>query len=331
MQKVRSMIVLYCLVLLTAGSMPTPPLLAQEGEAPTLERDILFAIESIIQSLEEQNAPVPLELRELLITGNAARSQGEIASFEEAAALYFGPEWQKDLLKDSVVLAAKERSLLVRSRIYLSSLIANADDIAIKSPLTPEEIKALSTDLLATFRAVQSEQDREAFYRALGDAYSEMFPEGDGDELSNFRVEVSTLLAELADAIAILVDGRKKTMLEANLADLQSRLLLVDETQKLTAWLARFDAFATKLLAEARPAEFSVLIADLGTLLTNLKTYLLTLKESGIETGSSLERVSTLRDDLSAVSTDRELNVLFGRLESLLMSVADSSTSPEEE
>ena len=296
-----------------------------------IQEEITAAIRNIIRSLEAQNAPVPKELLEILTMRESMETQQDLRIFEEAAERYFGSEWKYQLLNYATELSREEVILLVRIRVYLSSLIANANHIALRSPVDAEEIRAHAVDLLTEMKELQSDTDQKEFFISLRDTYAEIFPDGSTDDLLDFRTEVTILLAELSDAISILIDSdRKQTALNADLADLQSRLQLVDETQQLTAWLARFDAFAKKLLTHTTKSELPVLISDVRTLLRNLEEYLNTLQEHEIDTGTYPERVAMMRDELTTITTDDELDVLFGDLEDLLSNVIEIYSSSSE-
>lgn len=322
------------------------PLLAQDAEVETgavieqgtenritsITDNVLPAIENMIRSLEAQNAPVPIELNALLKKGADLKTKRDIARFQEKARRYFGEKWEEQLAQDTESLASPETILFVRARTYLSSLIINAEQVAIESPLKTDEIRALGMELIQKARAIEEEGDSEAFFTHFEKAYAQIFPEGDGKDLAAFRGIVTVLLADISDALILLVDGRTIKRMQADLADLQSRLLLVSGSQKLAAWLARFDAFATELLKNTIPAERSVLIQDASALLTNLAMYLQRLAEINVKTGELPEEVSALQEKLSTIKSDAAFEEFLYELELMLTNVTDtySDSSPLE-
>jgi hypothetical protein len=310
-----------------------PVLSAQEG-VPEESQEILYhqnvivpAIRNILHSLEVQNAPTPQELTELLKMGEAVQTEAVLREFNAKAARYFGATWKADIVSD-ISLTAEDAQTLIRIRIYLSSLIANAGRIALLSPMSAEDIRTLGTDLLQKLQQTKSEEDRRALFLTFQKAYENIFPEGKKGDLSVFRKDVTALLAEMDDAITILVDGRSVKRLESDLAVLQSHLQLVANSQQLTAWLARFDGFAAKLLVYTVPTELSVLIRDIDTLLTKLEQYLEMLEERHIEVGTFPERVLELKEEHATITTDSALNVFLGKLEAVLTSVGDAYGDP---
>ena len=179
-----------------------------------ISESVLSAIESMIASLEAQNAPVPSELIELLQNGSSLETEEDIALFEAQAERYFGEGWQEQIAEDAGALASEKTTLAVRTRIYLSSLIINADQIAKESPLGTEEIRAVGMETMQ--KAHTMEENTVAFFESLKDTYRQIFPEDDGKDLASFRANVTLLLADIADALVLIVDGREYEGLRAD-------------------------------------------------------------------------------------------------------------------
>ncbi len=287
-----------------------------------IESSAVPAIEAIISSLESQNAPVPPELLEL------TELEDDADTFYALAEKYFGLGWQERLSSDAASLQDPDEALMVRTRLYLSSLKANSDRIAKESPLTASEIEALTDNLMRFSRHVALEKDRTKFFTEFESVYEKIFPEGEGADLSDFRNSVALLLSDTADAIGILVKEKKVEKLTHELVDLQSRLNFVDGSQQLTAWLALFDSFAGKFLTYAVPTERVTVIKDIRALLSNLVTYLSSLKEEGVNGEDLLtesEELLSLAEE--NVFDDEEFEELVSSTEELLTKISEPVAS----
>lgn len=268
-------------ILVTLLVMTIPRISAESGEAlpdvrlTFIETSAIPAIEAIIQALETGNAPVPPELTEFLSLKN------DPDMFYAKAEQYFGLQWKEQLARDASSLRTTDEILAVRTRIYLSSLGANADIIAEKSPLEAGEIQALALNLLRESRHAQTEEEHSAFAQNFAEMEERIFPQEERTDLFAFRANVQALLTETSDATEILVEGNATEKFQTKIAALQSHLQLVTGGQELAAWIARFDAFVDTLLAETVPTEKTLVIADLRALLTNLRSYLTIIRNQG--------------------------------------------------
>jgi hypothetical protein len=288
---------------------------AEIAEALFIEESAVPAIEAIINSLEAQNAPVPTELRELL------EYLDDPTEFALRAERYFGEGWEETVLEDAASLTASETILMVRTRIYLSSLITQSDTIALRSPEDAEDIRAVATDLIAKTRAIDRDEEREAFFQEFGEVYAEIFPEAEDEDLSSFRTNVTKLLADINDALDILVQGRAIGTMRGNLAELQSHLQLVADEQQLTAWLSRFETFSTALLRHTIPVDTETLKADVRVLLTNLSSYLRTLNEMRVETGNMVTHVEEMIQEISPIESEEDLQQFLTDVEAILTNI----------
>ena len=309
--------------LLTLFLITNPPLHAQESTGSIIKiKSTLPSLQKIISSLKSQNAPVPSELSELVELGEELETEDDMNEFEMRASRYFGEDWENRIQVDASSQAAPEAALFVRTRIYLSSLISHADEIASFSPLSAEEIRAYGTDLMQK-SAEASDLSHKKFFEDFSGAYEEIFPEGNEDELDAFRNDVTILLADLADALSILTSGKTYESLQADLAELQSHLQLVSNSQQLTAWLARFDSFASKILEHTVPTDMKLLLQDVSALLSNLTSYLSELEKADVYIGKMLETVSDLEEELTTIETDEEFDDFLDDLEEILTNVTN--------
>ena len=297
---------------------PTP----DDIKATFIETSALPAIEAIISSLESQNAPVPSELMELTELTN------DVDAFYALAKKYFGLGWQERLSGDAAALKDPRDALMVRTRLFLSSLKANAGRIANTSPLTESEIDALADNLLRQSKNIRNDENHETFLEDFNESYSEIFPEDEGPNISDFRESVALLLADTVDAISILVNGNKVEKFSRELDDLAIRLQLVGGTQELTAWLALFDSFAGKLLSHAVQADRVTVIKDIRALLTNLVTYLSSLEEEGVDSNGLLSDAKELLSLAEEnVFNDEEFEELIFGTENLLTKISEPNTA----
>jgi len=320
-------------VLLTLLFLGTQSLKAQENteiiqvdieaEITEINESIIPSLQTIISALEAQNAPVPAELSELKRQGKELETAEDILEFGMQAERYFGDNWEQRILDDAEAQADPESILFVRTRIYVSSLISHADEIAKFSPLSAEDIRAYGIDLMQKSSVISS-LDQKAFSKEFADTYNEIFPQSDEEDLETFRDEVTLLLADLADALSILTSGRTYESLRADLAELQSHLQLVSDSQQLTSWLARFDAFAEDILKHTVPTDRAILTEDISALLDNLSSYITSLQEAEIATGHMQEAVFDLKEELKTIETDEELDDFLDDLEDVLTNVTNS-------
>lgn len=293
---------------------------AQETQKEFIENIALPAIRTIIESLEVQNAPVPLELKELI------HLRSDPDAFYTLASQHFGLGWQERLSRDATAINNPEEALMVRTRLYLSSLATNAERIGKTSSLPSEEIRTHAQNLLRQSQAARTEESKERFSVAFEEALAKIFPAEEGPTLMSFREEVRNLLSELTDAISILVDGRAVESLGNDLVELRSRLELMSGNQELTAWLAQFDAFATELLTYAMETDDALLMEDIRTLLKNLETYLESLEKEGIDSQTLLAKTKSLQRKLEQPLDPALREEILNDVESLL-SATSSSTS----
>ncbi len=311
MRKVTIFVGITALFLMSAGRLAADDGLQQSF----IESSALPAIHAIIQSLEAQNAPVPAELPALI------HAQDDADEFYLLAERYFGPNWQARLAREAESLKDPAQALIVRMRMYLSSLVLHAEQISTLSPIDTEGIRGKAQNLLRQSQNIASEGDREQFFADFAAAYEAIFPEENEQTLDTFRADVPLLLADAADAIGILTRGRYTTKLTGELADLQSRLQLVAGSQELTAWLAKFDAFADTLLSHATHGTDPQILRDIRALLTNLSTYLATIHEQEIDPGQTEERVDELLERVEGSFTPEELEEFYRDVEHLLTNI----------
>src|SRR3989344_2505726 len=278
-------------------------------DAPPDQTQILFieniaapAMKTIIRSLESQGAPVPVELTDLLAL------QGKPDEFYAHAASYFGLGWQERLTRDASSVRTPEDALMVRTRIYLTSLAANADRIARTSPVKAEE----------------TEEERKTFFRALKEAEERIFPVEGGLTIEVYLWSAQKFLEELKDAIDILVDGFSANSLRKELTDLELRARSISGNQELTAWFATFDAFAEKLLSHAKPVDHEVILVNAKELLRKLHAYLQDLEQNGIATHGFTEESAALLTKANEPMNAEEFEVFIASLEDLLMRISES-------
>lgn len=309
---------------ITSIAAQEPPEIAPEDlRQEFIETSALPAIEAIISSLESQNAPVPPELTELTELAD------DTDAFYSLAGRYFGHNWQERLSSDAASLKDPEDALMVRTRLFLSSLKANAGRIAKTSPLTESEIAALADNLTRFSEHVSADKDREKFFAELEKSHEKIFPADEGPDISDFRASVSLLLADTIDAISILVKGNKVERLSRELDDLAIGLQLVGGTQELTAWLALFDSFAGKLLSNSVQADRVTIIKDIRALLRNLVTYLSTLEEEGVDGNGILEDAEELLNLAEEnVFDEEEFEELIHSTEEMLTKISEPKVSP---
>ncbi len=314
----RTVFIVACFLILTSISFTARSQgnTGEETQRQFIDNVALPAIRTIIEALDVQNAPVPAELRELVDSAN------DPDAFYSLAASYFGAGWQERLSRDAASVKSPEEALLVRTRIYLASLTANAERIAKTSPLSAEEIRSLASNLSRQSQYLKTADSRSIFIDTLRHAESAIFPPELGLDLPSFRNDVRTLLTDTDDAISILVEGWAVDTLEDDLHDLQTRLTSVGNTQELTAWLARFDAFASRILSHAVPASQETLEGDAEALLTTLETYLSTLEKNGMAPPGLKEEVSILKSKLRNDMTKTDFEMFLRDLEILLMGVS---------
>src|SRR3989344_3561754 len=294
-------------------------------DAPPDQTQILFieniaapAMKTIIRSLESQGAPVPVELTDLLAL------QGKPDEFYAHAASYFGLGWQERLTRDASSVRTPEDALMVRTRIYLTSLAANADRIARTSPVKAEEIRGIVQNLLRQSQAAETEEERKNFFRALKEAEERIFPVEGGLTIEGNLWSAQKFLEELKDAIDILVDGFSANSLRKELTDLELRARSISGNQELTAWFATFDAFAEKLLSHAKPVDHEVILVNAKELLRKLHAYLQDLEQNGIETHGFTEESAALLTKRSEPMNAEEFEVFIASLEDLLMRISES-------
>lgn len=293
-------------------------LAADEGlQQSFIESSALPAIHAIIASLEAQNAPVPAELPELIF------AKDDADMFYLLAEQYFGIHWQARLANEAESLKDPAQALMVRMRMYLSSIIIHAEQISALSPIADaQEIRGMAQNLLRQSQHIASAQDREQFFADFTNSYEEIFPAEDAQTLEAFRTDVPLLLADASDAIGILTRGSYTKKLTDALADLQSRLQLVNGSRELTAWLAQFDSFAGDLLSHSTPGnDPQQVLRDIRALLTNLRTFLSTLHEQDIDPGQTEEKVDELLKSVEGSFTPEELEEFYTEVEHLLTNI----------
>lgn len=281
-----------------------------------IENVALPAIRTIIKSLETQNAPVPLELKELIGLSD------DPDTFYALASQHFGTGWQERLSRDATAINNPEETLMVRTRLYLSSLAANAERIAKTSSLPAVEIRLYAQNLLRQSQAARTEEAKERFYVSFDEALAKIFPAQEGPTLASFRENVRTLLSDLTDAVAILVDGRAVESLGNALTELRSRLELIAGNQELTAWLAQFDAFAKELLAYAVEADDALLMEDIRALLRNLEAYFESLEKEGLDSQGLLTETKSLVLKIEQPLNPALREEILGDIESLLSKIS---------
>lgn len=293
----------------------------QATQREFMENVALPAIRTIIKSLETQNAPVPLELKELIELST------DPDAFYALASRHFGTGWQERLSRDATAINNPEEVVMVRTRLYLSSLAANAERIGKTSSLPPAEIRTYAQNLLRQSQAARTEEAKERFYTSFDEAITKIFPAEEGPTLGSFRENVLTLLSELTDAISILVDGRSVESLGNDLTELQSRLTLITGNQELTAWLAQFDAFAKKLLAYAIETDDALLMEDIRTLLKNLRTYFESLEQEGIHAPELLSETKSLELKLEQPMNPALREEILNNVETLFSGISENLPS----
>lgn len=293
----------------------------QATQREFIENVALPAIQTIIKSLETQNAPVPLELKEL------AGLSDDPDTFYALASRHFGTGWQERLSRDATAINNPEEALMVRTRLYLSSLAANAERIGKTSSLPPAEIRTYAQNLLRQSQAARTEEAKERFYASFEEAIVKIFPAQEGPTLGSFRGNVLTLLSELTDAISILVDGRAVESLGNDLTELQSRLTLITGNQELTAWLSEFDAFAKELLSYAAETDDALLMEDIRTLLKNLRTYFESLEKEGIHALELLNETKSLELTLEQPMNPALREEILDSVEALFSKIAENFPS----
>jgi len=290
---------------------------------PANQTQILFienvglpAIQSIIRSLEIQNAPVPSELTELV------KSAGDTDAFYALASSYFGLGWQERLSRDAASLMDPEAAEMVRMRIYLASLASNAERIARTSPLDAGALRGMAQNLTRQSQYLKSEDDRAAFFTAFAESQEKIFPKETSPNMDNFKQEVSALLTDMSDAIDILVDGLAAASLKEKRAELAEKLASITGNQELAAWLAQFDAFAGKLLSHTTPVDTEILMEDARALLIKLHTYLAQLAKNGIVTGGFLEESASLLQDAESAQSPAKFDAFMDTLEDALTRIS---------
>ncbi|HLC75534.1 MAG TPA: hypothetical protein VJB82_00220 [Candidatus Peribacterales bacterium] len=305
--------------------------LSQNAEAQSIPADqtkILFienvglpSVRSIIRSLETQNAPVPSELTAI------AESAGDPDAFYALASSYFGTGWQERISRDASSLMDPEAAAMVRVRIYLASLGSNAERIARTSTVDANEIRKSAQNLMRQSQYIRSDDERKEFYAAFANAQEKIFPEESGPDLSDFRMEVTALLQEIVDAIDILVDGMNGTSLKKDQSALEQQLAIITGNQELTAWLARFDTFAGKLLSYATAANTSMILADAHSLLVQLHTYLTQLEGQGIDSQGFMEESAALLTTSAEKLSPASFETFITGLEDLLTRISQQFPS----
>ena len=315
--------VIFCLLLLSVATIEAQgtPEEVQATQREFIENVALPAIRTIIKSLETQNAPIPLELKELI------KLSDDPDAFYALASRHFGTGWQERLSRDATAINNPEEVVMVRARLYLSSLAANAERIGKTSSLPPAEIRTYAQNLLRQSQAARTEEAKERFYISFDEAVMKIFPREEGPTLGSFHKNVLTLLSELTDAISILVDGRSVETLGNDLTELQSRLTLITGNQELTAWLAQFDAFAKELLAYAIETDDALLMEDTRTLLKNLRTYFESLEQEGIHALELLIETKAVALKLEQPMTPALREEILNSVEALFSKIAENFPS----
>lgn len=214
--------------------------------------------------------------------------------------------------------------LLQQIHIELASLVTDAAYVARHKDA--EDIQNEGRALLSMLKALNSEQEERVFLRKFAAFLSGIFPEDEPLDLEQFRSDVTVLLADMNDALPLLIEGDdERQTLRADLADLQSRLFVVSNPSQFPDWLSRFALFTQKILAHTSPAKLSVLISDTRSLLTQLEEYLFTLNQNAIETDGRLTTVREFQQELNAVTTQTQLDELLDELEVLLTAMTPTS------
>jgi|GEM_PF-1800219 hypothetical protein len=218
---------------------------------------------------------------------------------------------------------SQNNDTITHIRIYLSSLISDADSISKVSPLATEDIRAYGIDLVQSIDEVKNTESKQKFLQKFEKVFSNIFTDRDQVNLESFRDDMASTLAELDDALSILTEGNERIKLRSDLADLQSRLQMISEEDGLTEWINLFDLFTAKLLTHTITTDIEILIQDAHALLNNLSAYKNKLEHMEIETGDLEDKISNLRKMLDEVSSEKDFDEFIEELETVLTFIPD--------
>jgi predicted nuclease with TOPRIM domain len=216
---------------------------------------------------------------------------------------------------------SQNNNILMHVRIYLSSIISDAESISVVSPLAEEDIRAYGIDLMQSMDKIENAESTEKFLGKFEDVFYKIFTDKDLVNLESFRKDMTSALADLDDALSILTSGNDRKNLRSDLAEIQSKLQMVSEEKGLTEWINMFDLFTAKLLTHALTTDIEILVQDAHALLDNLSSYTSQLESSNIDTGDLKDEISELREMLENVSEEEDFDKFIESLEEVLISV----------